>query len=318
MSLLLYWVLVSDTMMSVHVIEAKFLLLEVCTTTSSPSIWHLKSVHITEAKFLLRKVYYYIESQYLTPWCQYTWLRQSFYCRRYVLLHWVPVSDTWNKYTSLRPKVSITTLCQNIWHMKSVHITETKVLLLEVSTTTLSPSIWQWRKYLILRPSSTARGQYNYIESKYLTHEVSTHHWGQVSTARGQYYYIEALYLTQLSVHITETKYLLLEVNTSTSSQSFWHMKSDHITEAKVLLLEVTTTTLSPSFWHHDVSTHGWGKVSTARGQYNYIESQYLTHEVSTHHWGQGSTARGQYYYIESQFQTPWCQYTWLKQSFYC
>ena len=101
--LLLNWVLVSDTMMSVDEIEAKFLLLEVCTTTSSPSIWHLKSVHITEARFLLWKVYYYIESQHLTPWCQYTWLRQSFYCRRSVLLHWVPVSDTWSKYTSLRP-----------------------------------------------------------------------------------------------------------------------------------------------------------------------------------------------------------------------
>ena len=95
-------------------------------------------------------------------------------------------------------------------------------------------------------------------------------------------------------------------------------MKSDHITEAKVLLLEVTTTTLSPSFWHHDVSTHDLGKVSTSRGQYYYIESQYLTNEVSTHHWVQGSTARGHYYYIESQFLTPWCQYTWLRQSFYC
>ena len=63
-------------MMSVHVIEAKFLLLEVCTTTLSPSIWHMNSLHFTEAKFLLRKVYYYIESQYLThevstyPWGQ--------------------------------------------------------------------------------------------------------------------------------------------------------------------------------------------------------------------------------------------------------
>ena len=78
--------------MSVHVIEAKFLLLEVCTTTLRSSIYHMKSVHITEAKFLLRKVDYYIETQYLTPWCQYIWLRQSFYCWRSVLLHWVPVS----------------------------------------------------------------------------------------------------------------------------------------------------------------------------------------------------------------------------------
>ena len=181
MSLLLHWVLVSDTMMSVHVIEAKFLLREVRTTTSSPSIWHLKSVHITEAKFLLRKVYYYIESQYLTPWCQYTWLRQSFYCRRSVLLHWVPVSDKWSKYTSLRPKVSITTLCQNIWHKKSVHSTESKVLLLEVSTTTLSPSIWH--------------------------HGVSTHDWGKVSTAEDLYYYIESQYLTMKKVPILKAKF---------------------------------------------------------------------------------------------------------------
>ena len=133
--------------MSVHITEAKFLLLEVCTTTLSPSIWHMKSLHFTEAKFLQRKVYYYIESQYLTPWRQYTWLRQSFYCCRSVLLHWVPVSDTWSKYISLRP-------------------------------------------------SSTALGQYNYIVSKYLTHEVSTHHWGQSWTARGLYYYIESQYMT--------------------------------------------------------------------------------------------------------------------------
>ena len=54
--------------------------------------------------------------------------------------------------------------------MKSVHITETKVLLLDVSTTTLSPSIWH--------------------------HGVSTHDWGKVSTAGGLYYYIESKYLT--------------------------------------------------------------------------------------------------------------------------
>ena len=93
---------------------------------------------------------------------------------------------------------------------------------------------------------------------------------------------------------------------------------SVHIPKAKYLLLEVSTTTLSPSFWHYDVSTRDWGKVSPAWGLYYYIESQYLTHEVSTHHWRQGSTARGHYYYIESQFLTSWCQYTWLKQSFYC
>ena len=75
------------------------------------------------------------------------------------------------------------------------------------------------------------------------------------------------------SVNITEAKYLLLEVSTTTSSQRFWHMKSVHITEAKVLLLDVTTTTLNPSFWQQDVSTHDWGKVSSARGQFYYIES---------------------------------------------
>ena len=120
---------------------------------------------------------------------------------------------------------------------------------------------------------------------------------------------------------------------------------SVHMTEAKFLLLEVRTTTLSLSILHHDVSTHDWGKVSTAGALYYYIESQYLTHEVntnpwgqvstakgqcnyivskyltyegSTHHWDQGSTARGQNNYIETQYLTPSCEYTWLRQSFYC
>ena len=120
---------------------------------------------------------------------------------------------------------------------------------------------------------------------------------------------------------------------------------SVHMTEAKFPPLEVCTTTQSPSIWHHGVSTHDWGKVSTALGLYYYIESQYLTtevstyslgqvstarfqyknivskyltHEVSTHRWDQGSSARGQNYYIESQYLTPRCQYTWLRQSFYC
>ena len=70
---------------------------------------------------------------------------------------------------------------------------------------------------------------------------------------------------------------------------------SVHVTEAKFLLLEVRTTTLSPSILHHDVSTHDWGKVSTAGALY-YIESQYLIHEESTHPWGQGSSDRGQNY----------------------
>ena len=208
--------------MSVHVIEAKFLLLEVCTTTLSSSIWHMKSVHIislrprfycesstttlspstwhhdvsthdwgkvstagglyyhVESQYLTHEVsshswghvstakgqynyivskylthevithhwdrgssarcqYCYFESQCLTPWCQYRWQYTSL---RSVLIPWGPVSDTF----------------------RSVHITEANVLLLDVSTTTLSPSIWH--------------------------NDVSTHHWGQVSTPKGQYYYI--------------------------------------------------------------------------------------------------------------------------------
>ena len=123
---------------------------------------------------------------------------------------------------------------------------------------------------------STARGQYYYIEFKYLTHEVSTHHWGQVYSARGQYYDFKSKYLRpsfyckrlvllpwdpvadkMMSVHITEAKFLLLEVSTTTLSLSIWHMKSVHITEAKFIQLEVNTTTLSPSTW---------GQVSTAKG----------------------------------------------------
>ena len=161
--------------MSVHMTEAKFLLLEVRTTTLSPSIWHHDvSTHdwgkvstagglyyYTESQYLTHEIRthhwgqvstargqnYYIESQYLTPRCQDTSLRQSFYCWRSELLHWVPVSDNWSKYLSLRPIF-------------------------------------------------TARGQYNYIVSKYLTHEVSTHRWDQGSSARGQNYYIESQYLT--------------------------------------------------------------------------------------------------------------------------
>ena len=119
----------------------------------NPSIWHNNvSTHDWGQVSTARGQYYYIESQYFTPWCQYTWcqytwLRPSFYCLRSVLLHWVPVSNTWSKYTSL------------------IH-------------------------------ASTAKGQYNYIVSKYMTHEVSTHHWDQGTTAWGQIYYIEYEYLT--------------------------------------------------------------------------------------------------------------------------
>ena len=139
-------------MMSVHVINAKFLLLEVCTTTLSPNIWHMKSVHITDAKFLLRKIYYYIESQYLT---------------HKVSTHpWRQVSTAKGQYNFI---------VSNIWHMKSVHVTETKILLLVVSTTTLSPSIWHqvvsiydWGK-VSFAGGSSGRGHYYYIESQFLT-----------------------------------------------------------------------------------------------------------------------------------------------------
>ena len=42
--------------MSVHIPKAKYLLLEVSTTTLNPSIWHMQLVHITEAKVLLLEV----------------------------------------------------------------------------------------------------------------------------------------------------------------------------------------------------------------------------------------------------------------------
>ena len=129
-SVLLLWVPVFNTMRTVHIPEAKYLLLDVSTTALSPIIWHMRSVHISEAKYLLIEVstttlspsiwhnedsthpwgqvstargkYYYLEAQYLTQLGQYTSLRPSFYCSRSVLLHWVPISNTWSQYTSLR------------------------------------------------------------------------------------------------------------------------------------------------------------------------------------------------------------------------
>ena len=157
---------------------------------------------------------------------------------------------------------------------------------------------------------STARGQYYFIEFKYLTHEVSTHHWGQVSSARGQYYYFKSKYLRP-SFYCKRSVLLHWVLVSDT-------MMSVDMTEAKFPPLEVCTTTLSPCSWQNDVSTHHLGQISTARGQYYYIESQYLTPEVSTHHWGKVSTAGGQYYYIESQWLTYWCQYTSLRPSIYC
>ena len=49
-----------------------------------------------------------------------------------------------------------------------------------------------------------------------MTNEVSTHQCDQVSTARYQYYYLEAQYMTHKVVRISETKYLMLDVSTTT------------------------------------------------------------------------------------------------------
>ena len=68
-------------------------------------------------------------------------------------------------------------------------------------------------------------------------------------------------------------------------------MKSVHITEAKYLLLEVSTTTLSPCISHNDDSTYHWGKGSTARGHLLYLEAQYLTH------LGQYTSLRPMFYF---------------------
>ena len=86
--------------------------------------------------------------------------------------------------------VRTTTLSPSIWHMKSVHITEAKVLLRKIYYYIESQYLHGWGKVF------TAGGMYYFIESPYLSHKVSTHPWGQVSTARGQYYYIEFKYLT--------------------------------------------------------------------------------------------------------------------------
>ena len=146
----------------------------------------------------------------------------------------------------------------------SVHVIEARFLLLEVCTTTLSPSIRHMKSVHINEAKASLRKFYYYIKFQYLTPNCQSRDWGKVSTAGGLYYHIESQYLT------------------------------------------------------HEVSTHSWGHLSTPKGQFNYILSKYLTHEVNTHHWDQGSSARCQYYYFESQYLTPWCQYIWLRQSFYC
>ena len=93
--------------MSVHIIEAKLLLLEVTTTTLSPSFWHYDvSTRKWGKVSTARGLYYYIESQYLT---------------HEVSTHpWRQVSTAKGQYNNI---------VSNIWHMKSVHITETKILL---------------------------------------------------------------------------------------------------------------------------------------------------------------------------------------------
>ena len=165
--------------MSVQMIEAKFLLLEVSNTTLSPSIWQIKSVHqhITKAKILLLKVttttlspsfwhhdvsrhdwgqvstarglYYYIESQYLTQevnthhWGQVPTANDLYYYIESQYLTHEVSTHSWGQVSTARGQYCyITTLNLSIWHIKSVHITEAKVLLLEVSSTTLRPSIW--------------------------------------------------------------------------------------------------------------------------------------------------------------------------------
>ena len=204
MSVLLHWVPVSDTMMSVHITEAKYLLLEDSTTTLSPSISHMKSVNITEAKYLLLEVstttsspsFWHMKSVHITEAnvllldITTITLNSSFLHQDVSIHDWGKVSSGRGQYYNIEsqylthevrtyPWGHVSTakgqynyIVSKYWHMKSVHFTETKVLLLDVSTTTLSPSIWH--------------------------NDVSTHHWGQVSTARGQYYYIKSKYLTQL------------------------------------------------------------------------------------------------------------------------
>ena len=178
-----------------------------------------------------------------------------------------------------------------------------------------------------------------------MTHEVSTHQWDQVSTARCHYYCNEAQYMTHEAIHISETKYLMLDVSTTTLRPRIWHMRSVHISETKYLLQDVITTAMRPSIWHmrqehisetkylmldvrtttlrpsiwHEVSPHQWDQVSSAWHQYYYLEAQYMTHKVRTHQWDQVSTARCQYYYLDATtvFDT-YGQYTSVRPSIYC
>ena len=92
-------------------------------------------------------------------------------------------------------EVCTTTLSPSIYHKQFVHITEAKLLLLKVSITTLSHNIWRsthhWEKKNILLEVRTT------TKSPSIWHQgVSTHDWGKVSTAWGLYYNIESQYLT--------------------------------------------------------------------------------------------------------------------------
>ena len=151
--------------MSVHMIEAKFLLLEVCTTTMTQYLTHEVSTHPWGQFSTARGQYYYTELNYLThevskhQWGQVSsgrgqyyyfkskYLRPRFYCKRLILLHWVPVSDTWSQFTSLRQSFYCWRSVLLPWvpvadTLMSVHIPKAKYLLLEFSTTTLSPRFW--------------------------------------------------------------------------------------------------------------------------------------------------------------------------------
>ena len=81
-------------------------------------------------------------------------------------------------------EVSTTTLSPGIWHMKLVNINEAKVLLLEVSTTTMSWIIWHKKSVHI--------NEAKFLQLEVNTTTLSPSTLGQVSTARGKYYYIES------------------------------------------------------------------------------------------------------------------------------
>ena len=162
----------------------------------------MKSVHINQAKFLQ------LEVNTLSP---------SYW-------HFDVSTRDWGKVSTARG------LYYYIESQYLTHVVSTlhwcHVLLLEVTTTTLIPSYWHydastrdWGKV------STARGLYYYIESQYLTHEVSTHQWGQGFTAKVILLHLIPVSDTELSVHVIEAKFPLLEVCTTTLSPSIWNMK---------------------------------------------------------------------------------------------